>query len=176
MTMDAPRIYVACLRDYNSGDLHGVWIDLEGKDAEEVRELIEAMCLASPNTETDGPAEEWAIHDYEGFGGVKLPEYMSTATICGIVENIEKHGQPYLAWLEYHGGDFEAAASFQDAYRGEYESPADYAQEYATEMGMITSESPLFPFIDWKDFAERGMDDIFVQASHAVWHVFSGAY
>ena len=61
-----PRIYVACLSSYNAGRLHGRWIDCD-QTAEEIREEIRLMLEESP----EPWAEEWAIHDYEGFGGLR---------------------------------------------------------------------------------------------------------
>ena len=66
---DTPRIYVACLASYNAGILHGEWID--ATDADTIREAIQEMLKRSP---TPG-AEEWAIHDYEGFGPLRLSEF-----------------------------------------------------------------------------------------------------
>ncbi|MBS7457712.1 antirestriction protein ArdA [Coralloluteibacterium stylophorae] len=43
-----PRIYVACLASYNNGRLHGRWIDLDGQDANDVRDEIAAMLRESP--------------------------------------------------------------------------------------------------------------------------------
>ena len=65
-TQDQQRIYVACLAAYNSGILHGEWIDIED-DIDETWAHINAMLKASPVAD----AEEWAIHDYEGFGDVR---------------------------------------------------------------------------------------------------------
>ncbi|MEO0467721.1 MAG: antirestriction protein ArdA, partial [Pseudomonadota bacterium] len=55
-TVDAPRIYVACLAAYNNGRLHGRWID--ATDPHEVWQQVSAMLAASPEPD----AEEWAIH------------------------------------------------------------------------------------------------------------------
>ncbi len=41
------RIYVACLASYNSGILHGAWIDAL-QDASAIRNEIKAMLDASP--------------------------------------------------------------------------------------------------------------------------------
>jgi antirestriction protein len=51
------RMYAACLADYNNGHLHGAWIDLEGKDKDEIQEEIGAMLRASkfPNVTVDCP-------------------------------------------------------------------------------------------------------------------------
>jgi antirestriction protein len=62
-----PRIYVASLSDYNAGRLHGRWIDaaqgVEAVEAEIVDMLGESRQLV---------AEEWAIHDYDDFGDIRL--------------------------------------------------------------------------------------------------------
>lgn len=51
------RMYAACLASYNAGRLHGVWIDLDCKDADEIRGEIAEMLRASPcpNVEVDCP-------------------------------------------------------------------------------------------------------------------------
>ncbi|MDT9165744.1 antirestriction protein ArdA, partial [Escherichia coli] len=59
-----PRIYVACLAAYNNGILHGAWIDA-AREPWAIYDDIRRMLRASPITD----AEEWAIHDYEGFEG-----------------------------------------------------------------------------------------------------------
>jgi antirestriction protein len=64
-----PRIYVACLAAYNNGYLHGVWIDA-AQEPWSIYDEVKAMLAASPVA----GAEEWAIHDYEGFRGVRIEE------------------------------------------------------------------------------------------------------
>jgi len=54
---------------YNNGKLHGRWIDAtQGESA--IRDEIQEMLSESPEPN----AEEWAIHDYEGFGQIRLSE------------------------------------------------------------------------------------------------------
>ena len=79
---DQPRIYVACLAAYNNGCLHGRWIDATTPD--EIRREVSAMLRASPEPDP----EEWAIQDYEGFGGAYLSEYASFETVCELAEFI----------------------------------------------------------------------------------------
>src|SRR5581483_3902347 len=64
-----PRIYVASLADYNAGRLHGVWIDA-AQEPDDLQLHINAMLARS----TEPIAEEWAIHDFEGFNGLHLGE------------------------------------------------------------------------------------------------------
>jgi antirestriction protein ArdA len=64
------RIYVTDLAAYNNGKLHGVWINVTD-DLDDIQEQINKMLASSP----EGFAEEYAIHDYEGFDGYSLGEY-----------------------------------------------------------------------------------------------------
>ncbi|MFI8736653.1 antirestriction protein ArdA [Ectopseudomonas toyotomiensis] len=64
------RIYVADLAAYNAGHLHGVWINAT-LELDDIRAQVDVMLAASP---VEG-AEEYAIHDFEGFDGYSLGEY-----------------------------------------------------------------------------------------------------
>lgn len=95
-----PRIYVACLAAYNSGYLHGAWIDAD-QDADEIRDGIAAMLARSPVED----AEEYAIHDYEGFEGVSISEYAGIDTVARMGAFIAEHGALGASLLEQFGGD-----------------------------------------------------------------------
>ena len=62
-----PQIYLASLADYNAGRLHGTWIDA----TQEVEELAAAADRMLAGSQIVG-AEEYAIHDFEGFGPRRL--------------------------------------------------------------------------------------------------------
>jgi antirestriction protein len=127
-----PRIYVACLAAYNNGRLHGDWIDAD-QSADELHEAIARMLAASPQP----GAEEWAIHDYEGFGSLRLGEYESLERIATIAAGIAEHGDAFSAWLSYdESQDATDMRSFEDAYRGEWDSLRAYAEDYAESTGM----------------------------------------
>ena len=80
------RIYVADLAAYNAGKFHGVWIDATmGMD--EIWEEVKNMLAKSP----EPMAEEYAIHDYEGFGGYGLSEYEGLERAHEIAAFIEEH-------------------------------------------------------------------------------------
>jgi len=76
---DPIRIYVACLAAYNNGQLHGTWIEVTDEDT--IWQAVQAMLAASP---IEKDAEEWAIHDYEGFEGAEVGEYYSFEPISTI--------------------------------------------------------------------------------------------
>jgi antirestriction protein len=127
-----PRIYVACLAAYNNGRLHGEWIDAD-QSADELHEAVARMLAASPQPD----AEEWAIHDYEGFGSLRLGEYESLERVATIAAGIAEHGDAFSAWLSYdESQDATDMQSFEDAYRGEWDSLRAYAEDYAEQTGM----------------------------------------
>jgi len=85
--MSTPRIYVACLAAYNAGHLHGTWIQAN-QAVEDIRSEVSAMLTASPEPN----AEEWAIHDYEGFGEIRLRAWETLERVTTIAAGITKHG------------------------------------------------------------------------------------
>ena len=65
---DVASDYPICLAAYNSGYLHGTWIAATTPDG--IMDAVRAMLAASPLPD----AEEWAIHDHDGFEGAPLSD------------------------------------------------------------------------------------------------------
>lgn len=86
--MDTPQIYVACLAAYNNGILHGEWIDAT-QDVNTIYDEIHKMLANSPIED----AEEFAIHDFEGFGGAQIDEYDSINDVAELASFIMKQGE-----------------------------------------------------------------------------------
>lgn len=143
---DHPRIYVACLAAYNNGYLHGAWIDATTPD--EIMAGVRAMLADSPLS----GAEEWAIHDYEGFEGASLSEYASVETVCALAEFIGEHGRLGAKVHGYFGNDLDAAVAAFEDYAGEYRSAADFAEELTRDTGTEIPPS-LEYYIDWQAMA-----------------------
>lgn len=169
MTTETPRIYVADLAAYNSGFLHGTWIDAT-QELEEIWTDIKAMLQDSPVTDP----EEWAIHDYENFGGYSVGEYENLESLQAIACFIEEHGELGGKLLEHWCGDInQAKQSIEDHYCGQYESLADYAQELTESTTEIPPSLQLYI-----DYAAIGRDmtlsgDIFtIETSHDEVHIF----
>ena len=164
-----PRIYAACLAAYNNGRLHGAWIDVED-DADAVRDAIDVMLMASPVR----GAEEYAIHDHEGFGGVEIAEYAGIDKVVAIAVFLRARGVLGALVLEHFCGDLEAAASALDEqYHGVFESLADRYQEMTEET--LTIPDALRLYIDWEAMARdaRLNGDVFtVETAHDEVHVF----
>lgn len=123
----APQIYVACLSTYTAGRLHGEWIDAN-TDAEQMHADILTMLARSPEPD----AEEWAIHDTDGFDGVHISEHESLDKVAAIAELLQHYpGAVVSAFLDDWGdrGADEMVSTFTDAYGGHWTSLHAFADE-----------------------------------------------
>lgn len=166
-----PSIYVACLSAYNNGYLHGAWIDAS-QEPDTINAEIVAMLKRSPMPD----AEEYAIHDYEGFGNMRLSEYEGIAEVCRKAAFIIEHGDLGAAILEHFSGDMdEAEDALNERYYGQYISLADYMQELTEQCQTIPEN--LRYYIDWDSMArdaELSGDLFTIETAHNEVHVFSG--
>jgi antirestriction protein len=158
-----PEIYVASLSDYNSGDLHGEWFDLDNyADTEELVDAITAMVQAGPAAMRGDEPEEWAIHDSAGFYDIRIGEYENLGDVFALNElfsRLDKSGksEAFAVWFDSVSDydDFsnlkQAEEEFDEAYLGD-DTPEEYAREYVEE----TNEIPpiLLGNIDWDGVAD----------------------
>jgi antirestriction protein len=135
-----PRIYVASLADYNAGRLHGAWLDAD-RDRDELEADIAAMLAAS----REPIAEDWAIHDYDGFGPLRLSEYENLDTVSRLANGIAEHGPAFAAWASLVGTDPEDLAKFEEGYLGRWESVTDYARHLFDDLGFTEVLDQLIP-------------------------------
>lgn len=156
-----PKIYVSVLADYNNGIMHGKWIDCD-QSIDDVWQEIHQLYITSsaPNVtatvchdcghiklyEHDTcsecgsdniklvvSAEEYAIHDYEGFAPFAVSEYSSIEEIAHMAEIItdlasddDKHAVNFLAGLYDDLETIQDKIEDVEVFHG---SRADYAQE-----------------------------------------------
>jgi len=198
-----PRIYVSSLADYNNGRLHGTWIDLDGKDEDDVYKEINLMLKGSkfPNvirrdctcedcgttftqtangtdqpavcpdceesasvtcSEPYGSAEEFAIHDFEGFGSYRLQEYSGIPEVVKLAAAITEHGEnaeAFLAFLSDRGDLDDAINNFEEAFQGEYDSELDFTYSLVDDTGMLSSvPENLQYYFDYEKFSR----DLFI--------------
>jgi antirestriction protein len=185
-----PRIYVACLSAYNSGTLHGTWIDAN-QDADGIHEEIQQMLKDSP----EPVAEEWRIDDYEGFGSFRLAEYEDIETVSALARLIDEFGEMVASTVwghvcsntSPHGGDsgigenhvvfVEARRVIEECYQGAWESLEAYAEDLLESTGELDKvPEHLRPYIDVAAYArdlELGGDVFTVEEGCQV-HVFWG--
>lgn len=126
-----PRAWVGCLGCYNAGRLNGRWV--EGLEATNVDTLAtdEGFCRRC------GSDEFW-VFDHEGYAGI-LEGECSPAEAERLAEILEEATDPHAlaAYVSYHGRHYleEALETFDDAYRGEWDSEEQYAEELARDVG-----------------------------------------
>lgn len=161
------RIYVACLAAYNAGYLHGRWIEANQAPYEIWKE-VSAMLRQSPIPN----AEEWAIHDYEGFEGATIEEYSGFDEVSNIAAFIAEHGALGGELIGYYSDLDAARSAIEDHYAGEYESVSDFAREITQQTQEIPSN--LAFYIDYERMA-RDMeigDVLALETGHSQVHIF----
>lgn len=162
------RIYVACLAAYNNGYLHGAWIDA-AQDIDDIWSAIKAMLKSSPVTD----AEEYAIHDYEGFGSYRVSEYEGIEEVHKVACFIEEHDELGAELLAYYSDMEEAEKAMEERYAGCHKSVADFVQDLTED----TTEIPesLARYIDYNAMAydlEVSGDIFTIEIAHDEVHIF----
>ena len=162
------RIYVACLAAYNSGYLHGVWIDAT-QELDDIQEQVSTMLKASPVE----MAEEYAIHDYEGFESVKLSEWQGLESSHQIACYIAEHGTLGAELLNIFEIE-EAEKALEENYHGGFSSLADYAEQFTSDTGLVPEH--LQYYIDYERMGrdwEMSGDIYTIETAHDEVHIFS---
>lgn len=162
------RIYVADLAAYNPGHLHGAWVDAT-QDMDGIQEQVDAMLATSP---VEG-AEEYAIHDFEGFGSYRVGEYERLERVRQIACFIEEHPDMGAALLAHFNDLDQARKAADEAYCGCYASLADYAQELTEQTTSIPDS--LAGYIDYSAMArdlEYGGEVLVIETGFEQVHVF----
>jgi len=131
---DPPRIWVGCLADYNNGQLTGEWLDAAVSDDE----LLDRARRVLQRSETPD-AEEWAIFDYEGFGDWKVGEYEQLDVVAAVARGIAENGPAFGVWAELHDAEADMLEGFADAYLGEYDSAAAWAESMTEDLDIETT-------------------------------------
>ena len=170
-----PRIYVACLASYNAGELHGVWIDAT-QDADDIQAEVDVMLKASPEPH----AEEWAIHDHEGFGGLPIGENDSFEGVSRLATLLEEHGAVFAGVVDHFGIDYldTAIDCMTDNYQGKWDSLEDWAENWHEDCGTLASMPEdlrcFFDMEQWAKDCKLGGDIFTVEIGRKV-HVFDSS-
>ena len=157
--MSEPKVYMACLASYNNGLPRGAW-----RDADQLES----------GKRNPGSGEEWAIHDYDGVPN--LGEHPDIEFLIEVMRCIEEIGDAFFRWFEYdswnmshHQGELEN--TFNEQYRGEYDSPKAFAEEWATEVGWLSNNNnnPLFRYVDFDWYWHADLRHSFTYSHGHVW-------
>ncbi|QNL30611.1 ArdA-like antirestriction protein [Gordonia phage SpeedDemon] len=138
-----PSIWIADLAAYNAGHLVGEWVELDADtDAEDVYAKIKEICargdeLLRKLNEWSGPHEEFAIHDYEGFGPIKIGEYDPISAVMAHVERMGDDPDKYFAYVK-HNGEHYAENYDEDRVVGPLgSSMQDVAYQLVDDLGYL---------------------------------------
>ncbi|QIG58827.1 ArdA-like antirestriction protein [Gordonia phage DatBoi] len=134
-----PSIWIADLAAYNAGHLVGEWVELDADtEAEDVYAKIKDICargdeLLRKLNEWSGPHEEFAIHDFEGFGPIKIGEYDPISAVLTHVERMGDEPDKYFAYVEHHGEGYVDSYDEADVIDTGQTTMRDVAYEVADE-------------------------------------------
>jgi len=168
-----PRVYAACLSAYTNGKLHGEWIDCSNTTVDAIQDQIDAMLAKSPEPD----AEEWAIHDYEGFGGYKVGEHEDLDDLVELADLLTEHGEVAVAAIENEVHVERIKLLCEHGFMGEYRSKEEWAEEYLVDTGSLPDNRLVRDYFNYKAFArdcEIGGDVQFVEVGYNKVLVFDG--
>jgi antirestriction protein len=80
-------------------------------------------------------AEEWAIHDYEGFGPFQVGEYESLEVVSAVGLGIAECGLAFAAYASWAGTSEEALSRFDECFFGCWPDVEAYARDLAADLG-----------------------------------------
>ena len=160
-------IYVACLAAYNAGKLHGEWIDA-AQDAPSLNQQVQRMLQQSPQP----CAEDWAIHDYEGFGDIRISEWHGLPEVSRLALLIKEHGEAFAAYAAYVGEVAATEEAFEEAFCGHWESEQAYAEDLFDEIYIPDIPEQLRYYIDYEAFCR----DLFLDGYFSVVSSTYGRY
>lgn len=170
---ESVRVYVASLSDYNAERLHGAWIEVTDPDTM----MGEIQAMLSDSSEPD--AEEWAIHDTEGFGSYQVSEYADLGKLVTVAGLIEEHGDIVTHLIDHFGGDLDAAnQAIEEEYQGCFHDLEHYAEQFLEDTGAL-QDVPQY-LHNYIDYGAMGRDmelngDIFTielgyREVHVLWN------
>jgi antirestriction protein len=98
-------------------------------------------------------AEEWAIHDYEGFEGWELSEWERFERVSEYAQLIAEHGAAWPAYVGHVGEEYATEDDFREAFCGEWRSEEEYAEALVDHLGMLEADSTVAMYFDYEAFA-----------------------
>lgn len=153
IAMTDKRIFVTCLAAYNNGIIHGKWIPVT-----ESLDLLQMEIKKVLSTSPIEDAEEWAIHDHEGFDGINVTESNDLEELCdyvGAIDSSEYESDLITGVMDCRGiNALEAIDYIEDHYQGSYTDLEDWAMHFLDETGGLESlPKELSFYFDYEAYA-----------------------
>jgi len=137
LTAVSPKIYVGTYAKYNSGSLHGKWLDLS--DFSNKEDFL-YTCSELHYDEAD---PELMFQDWEGIPAAFISESYIVPKFWEWWSDIEplslEEREAYMDYTENMNTDQVDFKQFQDAYQGCYKDQIDFAEYFAEEIGFYAS-------------------------------------
>ena len=137
------RVYVGTYAKYNSGSIAGKWLDLS--DYSDRDAFLEA-CRELHADESD---PELMFQDFEGFPRAWYSEHSAPPEILWEWLELGEDEQQAFAVYAEHYGDGAEIEGFREAWQGQWDSGADFAEHIAEECGEIPKDLPTWIVVDW---------------------------
>lgn len=178
--MKNARIFLTDYASYNNGTQFefGHWVDLDQFSG--ASELMEYISSHFEEADEKSPIDEFTtreeimITDFEGFPKEFYSECMDFESLYEFFEAVENCYLDYEvieAYASYGAYDIENVAEFfekmEEAYQGQYNSDAKFAEAFAEEIGAV-DQNASWPnsYIDWEWAARDLMMDYFESDGH----------
>lgn len=142
------KVWVGCLACYNNGNLNGEW--MEPSDGPDWKCGVTDLY----------PHEETWVMDHEGLPIRGECSPYTAARIAETVEQADEHERgAFLAWLadsEDRIRSDDAYSTFEDRYRGEWDSFRAYAEDYADSTDLLAGVSDeVQGYFDWESWSRN---------------------
>lgn len=158
---NGPSIYVGTYAKYNNGSIEGKWLTLSNYAD---RDVFLNACRELHADEAD---PELMFQDFEGFPRAWYSESSAPGDI--LWEWLDLDDDERLAFGAYvdNIGDNATIENFRDAWQGQWDNGADFAQHIAEECGEIPKDLSAWIIIDWEASWERNLSFDYFQSDDA---------
>jgi antirestriction protein len=127
-----------------------------------------------------GPSsEEYAIHDHDGFGKIRISEYANIDTVATVAALLNDHDSAVLEYAYGCVSGWDQVADYiEEHYRGAWNSLQDYAENYLDDTGAfegLPEDHIARQYFDYEAFArdlELGGDVSTVEGEDGKTHIF----
>ena len=159
------KAWLTSYEDYNSGRLIGEWINIDDfYGVDDLQEMIDEY-LEKRRKATGLIHDEWGFFDYDECPNPShLGENPDLEYVIELNEAIEKHGFDMIKSALACDIPLE---KIEDAYWGEWDSRAQFAEEFHDNCGDLTNVPTwIISHIDWDSVGRELMYDFQEEDGH----------
>lgn len=172
-----PSVYVGTYGKYLEGSIAGAW--LNPGDYESIEDFFSAC--ADLHKDEEAGTREFMFQDYDNFPGCLASEGWFTPqafAYCKAWDQVEEYGEnvdAFEAYAELFGVEEDdadvLAASFEDAYYGEFLNDTEMAEAIVDESGMLSDVPDTIAwYFDYEKYARDLMISDFWEKDHFYFH------